>query len=174
MIYDYQTYLVRDNIDNGRGNLLLSDYGLHFWISGKVLLYVTSHIQWHCYIPVVEHWVEREIPPWGIDPTTQFTMVGYSTTELWTNFRAGGVNNHWVVNICVLSCVMSYYIKEGNVFFNNVFNTFYLRLYGIGHMVNTGVGSGGGGGGGGMGAGGHVPPTFLTGGGNSMFVPLHF
>ena len=34
----------------------------------------------------------------------------------------------------------------------------------------TGVGSGGGGGGG----GGQVPPTFLTGGGNSMFVPLHF
>ena len=25
--------------------------------------------------------------------------------------------------------------KEGNVLFNDVFNTFYLRLYGVGHMV---------------------------------------
>ena len=25
--------------------------------------------------------------------------------------------------------------KEGNVLFNDAFNTFYLRLYGIGHMV---------------------------------------
>ena len=26
--------------------------------------------------------------------------------------------------------------KEGNVLFNDTLNTFYLRLYGIGHMVN--------------------------------------
>ena len=25
--------------------------------------------------------------------------------------------------------------KEGNVLFNDIFNTFYLRLYGVGHMV---------------------------------------
>ena len=25
--------------------------------------------------------------------------------------------------------------KEGNVLFNNAFNTFYLRLYGVGHTV---------------------------------------
>ena len=25
--------------------------------------------------------------------------------------------------------------KEGNVLFNNALNTFYLRLYGVGHMV---------------------------------------
>ena len=25
--------------------------------------------------------------------------------------------------------------KEGNVLFNDAFNTFYLRLYGVGHMV---------------------------------------
>ena len=30
----------------------------------------------------------------------------------------------------------SYYVKEGNVFlFNDTLNTFYLRLYGVGHMV---------------------------------------
>ena len=27
------------------------------------------------------------------------------------------------------------YRKEGNVLFNDALNTFYLRLYGIGHMV---------------------------------------
>ena len=26
--------------------------------------------------------------------------------------------------------------KEGNVLFNNTLNTFYLQLYGVGHMVN--------------------------------------
>ena len=26
--------------------------------------------------------------------------------------------------------------KEGNVLFNDAHNTFYLRLYGVGHMVN--------------------------------------
>ena len=26
--------------------------------------------------------------------------------------------------------------KEGNVLFNDALNTFYLRLYGVGHMVN--------------------------------------
>ena len=26
-------------------------------------------------------------------------------------------------------------MKEGNVLFNDTLNTFYLRLYGIGHMV---------------------------------------
>ena len=26
--------------------------------------------------------------------------------------------------------------KEGNVFFNNALNTFYLWIYGVGHMVN--------------------------------------
>ena len=29
----------------------------------------------------------------------------------------------------------SYLRKEGNVLFNDAFNTFYLRLYGVRHMV---------------------------------------
>ena len=27
--------------------------------------------------------------------------------------------------------------KEGNVLFNDALNTFYLRLYGVGHMVKN-------------------------------------
>ena len=30
---------------------------------------------------------------------------------------------------------MLMYRKEGNVLFNDALNTFYLRLYGVGHMV---------------------------------------
>ena len=29
--------------------------------------------------------------------------------------------------------------KEGNVLFNDALNTFYLRLYGVGHMVKEGM-----------------------------------
>ena len=30
---------------------------------------------------------------------------------------------------------LSIHCKEGNVLFNDTLNTFYLRLYGVGHMV---------------------------------------
>ena len=33
------------------------------------------------------------------------------------------------------SIVFEMYLKEGNVLFNDTLNTFYLRLYGAGHMV---------------------------------------
>ena len=32
-------------------------------------------------------------------------------------------------------CVFMYLRKEGNVLFNDALNTFYLRLYGVIHMV---------------------------------------
>ena len=32
---------------------------------------------------------------------------------------------------------LEYLIQEGNVLFNDALNTFYLRLYGIGHMVKN-------------------------------------
>ena len=34
-----------------------------------------------------------------------------------------------------LSKLNSKHVKEGNVLFNNALNTFYLLLYGVGHMV---------------------------------------
>ena len=37
------------------------------------------------------------------------------------------VNNNYVTNASLW--------KEGNVLFNDALNTFYLRLYGVGHMV---------------------------------------
>ena len=53
-------------------------------------------------------------PPIGIDPMIHQTMSRYSTIET----RPYPSNN-----------------KEGNVLFNDTLNTFYLRLYGVRHMV---------------------------------------
>ena len=36
------------------------------------------------------------------------------------------------VCVCICVCVC---VEEGNVLFNDPLNTFYLRLYGVGHMV---------------------------------------
>ena len=52
-------------------------------------------------------------PPRGIDPTTCRTTSGRPTTAL-----------HLAV-----------YFQEGSVLFNDALNTFYLRLYGVTHMV---------------------------------------
>ena len=35
----------------------------------------------------------------------------------------------------IFSCETNWIRKEGNVLFNDTLNTFYLRLYGVGHMV---------------------------------------
>ena len=35
--------------------------GYSFWLTARVILYASSHIQ---YTPVVEHWLEREIAQW--------------------------------------------------------------------------------------------------------------
>ena len=46
---------------------------------------------------------------------------------------------HFRTHLCVCLCVcgggVGEPIKEGNVLFNDALNTFYLRLYGVGHMV---------------------------------------
>ena len=42
-----------------------------------------------------------------------------------------GIDN----NETVLTAVHKLIRKEGNVLFNDAPNTFYLRLYGVGHMV---------------------------------------
>ena len=41
-------------------------------------------------------------------------MIGHSSTEL---------------------CLTSKKKKDGNILFNDTLNTFYLQLYGVGHMV---------------------------------------
>ena len=36
-----------------------------------------------------------------------------------------------------LEVLLVFLMKEGNGFFNDTLNTFYLRLYGVGHMVKN-------------------------------------
>ena len=70
--------------------------------------------------PVVKHWLEREIAQWvhnmkdrSYDPSHhERTLLPRSYISLLAINR-----------------------KEGNVLFNDTLNTFYLRLYGVRHMV---------------------------------------
>ena len=62
--------------------------------------------------PVVEHWKERKINDRSDDPLhNEQRLLPRSYIK---RFR-----------------------KEGNVLFNDALNTFYLRLYGIGHMAKV-------------------------------------
>ena len=37
--------------------------------------------------------------------------------------------------MCDQDSVLETYVEEGNILFNDALNTFYLRLYGVRHMV---------------------------------------
>ena len=39
------------------------------------------------------------------------------------------------MHVYMYVCMYEYVCKEGNILFSNALNTFYLRLYGIRHMV---------------------------------------
>ena len=76
-------------------------------------------------IPVVEHWLEREIAQWvhpmkdrSDDPPHHERTRATNTNSIFYLFVVG---------------ISSLY--KGNVLFNYALNTFYLRLYGVGHMV---------------------------------------
>ena len=60
-------------------------------------------------------------PPRRIDPTTM-------SEHLWSYIFAS------VLKSDALFCINSNR-KEGNVLFNDALNTFYIRLYGVRHMV---------------------------------------
>ena len=44
-------------------------------------------------------------------------------------------NCRHVTNLMVIFILRTNITKEGNILFNDAHNTFYLRIYGIGHMV---------------------------------------
>ena len=56
-------------------------------------------------------------------PSRNVTVV-----ETWTDFKSCNNKNY-------LNTVYNKGRKEGNVLFNDALNTFYLRLYGVKHMV---------------------------------------
>ena len=75
-------------------------------------------------------------PPWRTDPTTHRTISERSSHGYWSVL----VWIHpWFE--CTVDSLSRYRLfnttgrKEGNVLFNHTLNTFYLRLYGVRHMV---------------------------------------
>ena len=67
--------------------------------------------------PVMEHWLEWEIAQW---------VHHEGSTGCWKTSLCNGHQTD--------SC-LCYIRKEGNVLFNDALNTFYLRSYGVRHMV---------------------------------------
>ena len=117
MVIWYWTY--------GKGPFkLLPLHGLLFLISSKVgfFSYAPSHREdstyhslWYSHVALAGTRNSLMGPPWGIDPTTPHTMSKCSTTVTFTPLLKRR--------------------KEGNVLFNDALNTFYLRIYGVVHMV---------------------------------------
>ena len=106
-------HMVKDHSDSERGNPLLS-HGLLFQISSKgsfIWIIPDRTASTTTFVtPVVEHWLEREIP--RQDSTYHsfcYTSLGALTIR-----------------------------KEGRTgLFNDTLNTFYLWLYGVRHMVKN-------------------------------------
>ena len=80
---------------------------------------------------VVDHWLEKEISKQVHQVgSTHCTMSRQSTTDLCpADNPCGKQTGHWA------SQGQYIYVQEGNVLFNDTLNTFYLLLYGVGHMV---------------------------------------
>ena len=74
--------------------------------------------------PVVEHWLEREMAQREqTDPTTLCQSQA-------------AIDVVRAISIPVDECALSISdCREKNVLFNDALNTFYLRLYGVRHMV---------------------------------------
>ena len=141
-----------------RGFLLeLSLHGTGTWVSVryKRLSGLSEDVISEVYCTHISH---RELdgmrnssmgPPWGIDPTTHCTMSRCFTTELHItpDFRTclnvdyispTYPKNRITHTMAFVTSVIEHWIegrKEGNVLLNNALNTFYLRLYGVRHMV---------------------------------------
>ena len=67
----------------------------------------------------------------------------WCTNRNWKYFPLSGYYGKWPLLKAYRSLVLMVHWsivvtwKEGNVLFNDVLNTFYLRLYGVGHMVKN-------------------------------------
>ena len=98
--------------------------------------------------PAVDHWLKWKIAQWvhheRLIWMTNHTISKHSTMEL--HHASVCVTNEWMFNdtpaqklhrFLVLQrlCYVYAIQGKGKVLFNNTLNTFYLWLYGIGHMV---------------------------------------
>ena len=131
--------------------------GYSFRLAARVLLYASSHT-YHglCYTSRgALAGTRNSSTPRRIDPTTHRTMSERSTSELRPAPRFLRLLTvlHFIDNIgtdeqkqdklwklrpwfdALRKNFLQIPPKEGNVLFNDTLNTFYLRLYGVRHMV---------------------------------------
>ena len=107
--------MIKDHSASERGKLL-PPYGLLIPISSKGsfictipdrVAHTTAFI-----IPVVEHWLEREIAQWEIDPMTHCIMSRHSTTELYLAPTTSKLHQRYINQNSgnhVVSCLVTQY-----------------------------------------------------------------
>ena len=94
------------------------------------------------FTPVVEHWLKREIAQWvhpmkdrSDDPSHhERTLLQRGYISLLTKHR-NTISKHTRLKGTLFNKIRQYRERERNVLFNDALNTFYLRLYGVRHMV---------------------------------------
>ena len=74
--------------------------------------------------PVMEHWLEREIAQWVHPMKDRSDDPSHHERTLLPRSYISLLYVKWIR-------------KEGHGLFNEALNTCYLRLYGVGHMVNN-------------------------------------
>ena len=114
-------HIVKDYGDSERGNL----YGLLFWKTKPIapLSSCLCMCSLHCSLVCSLHW--DCLPPCETEyrPSSR-SRCFCPCTGCYCNFAPA-----FSSSACALKR------KEGNVLFNDALNTFYLWLYGVGHMV---------------------------------------
>ena len=80
--------------------------------------------------PVVEHRLEREIAQWVImkDDTDLTDLISVIKIDVY-------LYENVTAHLLIFKKRKTLITEEGNVLFNDALNTFYLRLYGVRHMV---------------------------------------
>ena len=112
-------YMASDT-DSERGNPLPPHGLLSDWQHGFFYMYHPTDRIAHTtafVTPVMEHWLEREIAQWVHHEGSIRRPIAPRANALTTELHLAPDD------------------RERNVLFNDALNTFYLRLYGVRHMI---------------------------------------
>ena len=118
-------HTVEDHSENERGNHM----GYSFWLTARVLLYAQSHSNHH-----------------SLSYASRGALAGMGNRSMGSPLE-GSIRQPiapWVNALTMELLLVQFYLmweRERNVLFNDALNTFYLRLYGIRHMVKDQVDS---------------------------------
>ena len=104
----------------------------------SILGTISLTIRIHLVIPVVEHWLEREIAQWiNHEGSIWQPITPWANTLATLASENKNTNSPYVDNTIHIRQEEGRKEgrKEGNVFFNETVNTLYSQLYGIRYMV---------------------------------------